>query len=429
MLFADSKNCGDNFVRLLVGKVPRTGYEGWNQDDKHRQHCKTLGIFRELWPENGAPLPWRLTKAQRLLLHGRLSRVLWPHYIDPLFYGGKSFWTKTGHIWKARRKYRMLFYVLATQLRDQVPKFRKALLLFAWSMRRIMGQTHSYKYATRLGILPGSRAVEKASLYLFSRDLVRSLVLFEGCTPIDHLKPAFHHFVHMGKLTEKYALLDLTWMFDFERYNKHLKSHVRNSKRPNINMANTTTQTDTANYFAVLEDELYELEDQDYHRCYLTMVGLRDAVLSDSELADLRIVGADVEDSLSITVFHIANILGKHFRSNEWGQRRCGSVITGVFSGQSLYARVDRFIKVDGEGDHRPGYASVTWFGAPEYPAYPNPLLVRCLEDDPDRLVDAFGCIVPIEQIEPCQVMVEREEDHVYCWMMRDSGYDTIRDD
>ena len=192
-------------------------------------------------------------------------------------------------------------------------------------------------------------------------------------------------------------------------------------------MANTTTQTDTANYFSLLEEELYELESENYHRCFLKMIGLRDAVLSELELSDLRILGVDVEDSLSITVFHIAHILGKHFRAGEWGQRRCGSVITAVFAGRSVYARVHRFIKVD--GDDSPGYASVTWFGAPEYPAYPNPLLVRCLEDDPDRLVDAYGCIIPTVQIDPVQVMVEREEDNVYCWMMTDSGYDTMRYD
>ena len=154
------------------------------------------------------------------------------------------------------------------------------------------------------------------------------------------------------------------------------------------------------------------------------MRGKRDAVLTPDELGDLRILGADVEDHLSVTVYNIAHILGKHFRAGEWGQRRCGSVITCVMSGRSVYARVRRFLKVDGDDC---GYASVTWFGAPEYPAYPNPLLVRCREVDPDRLVDAYGCVIRITQIDPAQVIVEREEDHVYCWMMRDSGYDTIR--
>ena len=71
----------------------------------------------------------------------------------------------------------------------------------------------------------------------------------------------------------------------------------------------------------------------------------------------------------------------------------------------------------------------MTWFGVPEYPAYPNPLIVRCREVDPDGLADAYGCVVRITQIDPTQVIVEREENHVYCWMMRDSGFDTIRDD
>jgi len=246
--------------------VSGTGYEGWNKDDKHRQQCKSLGIFRELWPENSAPLPWRLTKMQRLLLDSRMSRILWPHYIDPLYYDGKSFWKKPGHMWKARRKFRLLFYILPTQLRDQVPRFQKALLLFAWSVRRLLGQTYSYDFAHVLRILPGSRAVNKTCIPLYGRDAVRALVLFEGCTPIDHLKPAFHHYVHYGDLTEEYSLLDILWMMGFERYNKHLKSHVRNPRCPNINMAKATSQTDTANYFTLLEEDMYELESEDYHR-------------------------------------------------------------------------------------------------------------------------------------------------------------------
>lgn len=156
-----------------------------------------------------------------------------------------------------------------------------------------------------------------------------------------------------------------------------------------------------------------------------TIAGRKDDVLSSEELADLRILGVDVEDNLSITVYKIAYILGKHFRSGEWGQYRCGSVITCVISGRSVYARVNRFFKVDGMDS--PGYASVTWFGAPHYPAYPNPILVRCREIDPEHLCDAYGSVIPITQIDPTQVMVEREEGHRFCWMMRDSGYDTIR--
>ena len=52
---------------------------------------------------------------------------------------------------------------------------------------------------------------------------------------------------------------------------------------------------------------------------------------------------------------------------------------------------------------------------------------MKCREIDPENLSDAYGSVIPITQIDPTQVMVEREEDHRFCWMMRDSGYDTIR--
>ena len=290
---ADSKNCADNFVRLLVGKVSNTGYEGWNKDDAHRRQCKELGIFEDVWPENGGPLPWRLTKVQRLQLDRRMSRVLWPHYVEPLYYKRCSFWKKPGRMWKARRKWRLLYFMLPTQLRDVVPAFTTALLLFAWSMRQLLGQTHSYEFAKVLGILPGSRTLFKAFIKKIGEDLRRSLALFEGCTPIDHLKPVFHHFVHLAKLTEEFSLLDILWMMGFERYNKHLKNHVRNPQCPNLNMAKNTVMTDTSNYISLLEeDDLYDLSAQDYHRCFLSMRGLRDEVLSELELADLRILGA-----------------------------------------------------------------------------------------------------------------------------------------
>lgn len=157
------------------------------------------------------------------------------------------------------------------------------------------------------------------------------------------------------------------------------------------------------------------------------MAATHGSVLSDRELGCLRLLGVDVEDHLAITEYRVAHILGKHFRSDEWGSYRCGSVITSVLAGRSVYARVTKFLTVD--GDECEGYACVTWFGAPEYPLDGSPLVVRCREIDPDRLVDAYGCVLRITRIDPSQVMVEREENREYCWMMRDSGFDTIRDD
>ena len=401
------------------------GYSTWNKDARHREHCKTLGIFEDVWPENGGHLHWRLTREERLLLDERMSFVCWPHNVEPLFYKGASFWKKPGHMWKARRKYRLLFFILPTQLRDQVPRFRNALLLFAWSIRRLVGQVHSKEYAEKvLGILPGSPTVLKSEVLAIHRDLVRSLALFEGCTPVDHLKPVMHHYAHYAFLTIKFALLTFLWMMGFERYNKFLKGLVRNVRHPDINLAHAVCQAETANYFEILED-INDLPDDLCHGCCLSMPGRQDSLLSESEVGSLRVLGSNVQDIFASTEYNIAWILGKHFRAAEWGKYRCGSVITCVISGRSVYARVSKFFTID--GDNCEGYASVTWFGAPEYPLDGSPLVVRCREEEPRRLVDAYGCVVKITQIDPSQVIVERDENTGYCWMMRDSGYDTIR--
>lgn len=409
-------------MRLLVGNVPRTTYI-WKNDAKHRAQCKRLNIFERVWPENQGPFPWRLTKPQRLLLDGRLKQTLWPHHMEPLYYRGASFWQAPGRMWKARRKFRLLFFILCTNLRDQVPAFRNALLLFCWAMRRLLGQSYCYEAAVEMGILPGSRAVFKCLIKHFHRDLVRALALFEGCTPVDHAKPAWHRFEHAAEFTSTHGNLENMWMMCFERYNKYLKNHVRQYQHPDINLAHTTSQTDTANFFDLDSEENYDLPAELYHRCVLSMRCSQTSTLTSLEVADLRILGVRVEDHLAVTEYKIAHILGKHFRSGEWGNYRCGSVVTVVLDGRSLYARVEKFFRVD--EDKCCGYASVIWFGVPEYP-FDIPLVVKCREEEPQELVDAYGCVLRITQIDPSPVMVERQPDRVHCWMMRDSGYDTL---
>lgn len=231
-LMHDVKCLCDHFVRLLVGNVSSTSYK-WTADAKHREQCKKFGVFEQAWPENGGNFPWRLTKAARRLLESRMKRVLWPHYVEPLYYEGKSFWTSPGHMWKARRKFRLLLFMLVTQLRDQVPMFRDALMLFVWAMRRLVGQVCSYEFASRtLGILPGSQFLFKVLLPRILRDMVQALSLFEGCMPIDFIKPIQHHFVHYPDSTIIFSLLEILWIVGFERYNKYLKEHVRNAQHP-----------------------------------------------------------------------------------------------------------------------------------------------------------------------------------------------------
>ena len=134
-----------------------------------------------------------------------------------LYYRGCSFWVKTSRICKTARKITLMYYILPTQLRDQIPAVRIALHEFVWAMRRMIGQVHSYHTAKRLGLLPGSRSVRHDVVDSAQRDMLKALVLFEGCLPISHLNPAMHHFVHYGQYTKSHGCLRSYWMMSFER--------------------------------------------------------------------------------------------------------------------------------------------------------------------------------------------------------------------
>ena len=148
---------------------------------------------------------------------------------------------------------------------------------------------------------------------------------------------------------------------------------------------------------------------------------MKGCVPNGNELADLHFLGV-YGDCLCFTQCQIAYILGIHFRAGEWGQIPvCGSVFTCVVDGRSVYGRLVRFFKVDNHD--APGYASVQWFSEPEYPLT-TPIVVKVL-DDGSTIRKQLGCIIPITQIDPSRVIVEPDGDNF--WMMRDSGYDTVR--
>ena len=120
-------------------------------------------------------------------------------------------------MWKCRRKYRLLYHVLPVQLRDQVPGLRNAIVLFAWTIRRLDGQVHCYEVAVSLGILPGSRVLVRGKIKRLHKDLICALVLVEGAVPVGHLIPTWHHFVHYCEFTETHGILRWLWMMAFER--------------------------------------------------------------------------------------------------------------------------------------------------------------------------------------------------------------------
>ena len=77
------------------------------------------------------------------------------------------------------------------------------------------------------------------------------------------------------------------------------------------------------------------------------------------------------------------------------------------------------------KGDACPGYASVCWFGLPQYPLGKNLVEVLVSRDglEVDRLLHT--CIIRITQIDPSYVVVEPNGEQYR--MMRQSGYDIAR--
>ena len=135
--------------------------------------------------------------------------------------------------------------------------------------------------------------------------------------------------------------------------------------------------------------------------------------------------GAEVDVTLW-TVHIRAKICGVEFASGQpmTGVRRlnekmnrCGSVVTLVRGGRSVYAWVIRFLSFD-----RIHVAHVRWLSVPEYPTG-TPMLVRLNKSRP-RPPPNEPCVVPLIDIDPSRVAILHEGMHMY--MMRMSGIDKI---
>ena len=193
-----------------------------------------------------------------------------------------------------------------------------------------------------------------------------------------------------------------------------------------MNLSHSATRDVSARFASLKSTKLYDFTQDPCHKCVLSGIPSSFKVTRDT-IADLRMSGCTIAmDFLSVTSYDVAYIMGMHFRAGEWGQKpRCGSVITCVMDGQSLYARVHKFLHV--EGDDCPGYAFVSWFSEPRYWFPDNELVVVVGLDDGGKLSDIYGNVIRITQIDPSQVMVEDDSRMEGYFMMRDSGYDTRR--
>ena len=301
---------------------------------------------------------------------------------------------------------------------------RFALNKFVWAMRRLLGQVHCFDEAVRMNILPGSRSVDKRATPMLQRQVVLGLILLTGCYPIGHINPGAHHFSHVGLFTCTHALLDGLWMMGFERTNLFLKSLIQAGLHVHIHLANAVAIDMAASYYELFKSGInYDITRAPQHTCFLQQE-LRHVSFSRRELGDLRMLGCLVEDELNINAFAVASIFGVRFQAGQWGRHpTCSSVFTCVMNGRSVYGYVNKFLTVD--GDNCPGYASVCWFGPPQYPLGDNRLEVVVSGDGSQLDREVQSCIIKITKIDPSYVVVEPDGDSYR--MMRQSGYDTVR--
>lgn len=138
--------------------------------------------------------------------------------------------------------------------------------------------------------------------------------------------------------------------------------------------------------------------------------------------------------------FPAAKIMRVHFRANEWGKTTCGSVATTcrygkIFivlclfkhihptshTGKSLYFSINTFVRVGVSF-----FVIVRWLSVPTYPFAPNRMVVRVTLGD-DRMQSRYGCVLPIEDIEPTPVYVLPQPDGIHFSLMREHGYDRVQ--
>ena len=123
----------------------------------------------------------------------------------------------------------------------------------------------------------------------------------------------------------------------------------------------------------------------------------------------------------------LAVIGGKRFNA---GERlavgaRCGSVVTMVRDGRSVYGLVKKFYRVVCSCNRFVDLAVVTWFPFPDYPD-DDPLTVKIVLHmlDVNDIVEIE--VVPLYDIQPSRVGVEIDTLHGCMYMLRIDDIDTM---
>ena len=224
----DLSNVCKMVLKILVGKGRFGMYEKWKRDEEHREFCRVMRVFPQV--VDGGDLPWRLSSEEVSAVDERVGRIWWTHYIDPLHWGGYSFFKKSDRMYKSRHKMFIFLVLLPTVLRGYTPAVHMGLVTLVDALRQLQGQVVSEKDAIELGIRPGSRFLDRRRLTSLQRQVVKGLIMLEGSIPPPHLNPLLHRLVHYVVITAAFGLMWWFAMYAFERYNKYIKKFIRNKR-------------------------------------------------------------------------------------------------------------------------------------------------------------------------------------------------------
>ena len=132
----------------------------------------------------------------------------------------------------------------------------------------------------------------------------------------------------------------------------------------------------------------------------------------------------------NLVTYSRCNICGVHFTANQCingdCNKRCGSLITAVINGQSIYGKVVTFFvnTLRCPKNNAPGYAYVEWLNMPDYPMAGTPIVVRLSDNSPSCTESR---VISIFDIDPSRIISERSDSERSYYMCRIEGTDTIK--
>lgn len=210
-----------------------------------------------------------------------------------------------------------------------------------------------------------------------------------------------------------------------ERYNKKCKNYTANNNNPIASLANSLVRDGTARYFrwrraarTTRTDKIPITELTSKGKLTELSDSVRDSVQTSIQC------GCRVDHCI-VHEHKLGKIGGKHFTSGERLRvgRRCGSVVTMVSGGISVYGLVKKFYRIHCECSSFVDVVLVTWFPNPHYPDR-DPLTVEIEVRGLDVNNMTQMCVVPLYDIQPSRIAVEMNTEENKIYMLRYDGID-----